>query len=129
MEIFEGDSGSRASRLKINTGRRRRFTEDEKLRIVAESFAGRGRASATPVCAMAIDACMCSSNAQVGTPTSSEPITFAVTWGCNCATRHRNVLFVVRDRLAQSAGNLAIRPGLDSIIPLKILNEYDRMAS
>ncbi|MDQ0560006.1 transposase-like protein [Rhizobium mesoamericanum] len=48
MEIFEGDSGSRLSRLEvINTGRRRRFTEDEKLRIVAESFAGRGRASAT----------------------------------------------------------------------------------
>ncbi|WP_416068530.1 transposase (plasmid) [Rhizobium sp. YTUHZ045] len=48
MEIFEGDSGSRVSRLEvINTGRRRRFTEDEKLRIVAESFAGRGRASAT----------------------------------------------------------------------------------
>jgi transposase len=48
MEILEGDSGSRVSRLEvINTGRRRRFTEDEKLRIVAESFAGRGRASAT----------------------------------------------------------------------------------
>ncbi|WP_437409156.1 transposase [Sinorhizobium meliloti] len=31
----------------INTGRRRRFTEDEKLRIIAGSFAGRGRASAT----------------------------------------------------------------------------------
>ncbi|WFU10901.1 transposase [Rhizobium sp. CB3090] len=47
MEIFEGDSGSRVSRLEvIHTGRRRRFTEDEKLRIVAESFAGRGRASA-----------------------------------------------------------------------------------
>ena len=43
MEIFEGDIGSRVSRLEvINTGRRRRFTEDEKLRIVAESFAGRG---------------------------------------------------------------------------------------
>ena len=48
MEIFEGDIGSRVSRLEvINTGRRRRFTEDEKLRIVAESFAGRGLASAT----------------------------------------------------------------------------------
>jgi transposase len=48
MEIFEGGSGSRVSRLEvINTGRRRRFTEDEKLRIVAESFAGRGQASAT----------------------------------------------------------------------------------
>lgn len=48
MEILEGDIGSRVSRLEvIHTGRRRRFTEDEKLRIVAESFAGRGRASAT----------------------------------------------------------------------------------
>ena len=48
MEIFEGDSGSRVSRIEvINTGRRRRFTEDEKLRIVAESFAGRGQALAT----------------------------------------------------------------------------------
>lgn len=48
MEIFEGDSGSRVSRLEvINTGRRRRFTEDENLRIVAESFSGRGCASAT----------------------------------------------------------------------------------
>lgn len=48
MEILGGDSGSRVSRLEvINTERRRRFTEDEKLRIVAESFAGRRRASAT----------------------------------------------------------------------------------
>lgn len=48
MEILEGDSRSRVSRLEVvNTGRRRRFTEDEKLRIVAENFAGRGRASAT----------------------------------------------------------------------------------
>lgn len=48
MEILGGDSGSRVSRIEvINTGRRRRFSEDEKLRIVAESFAGRGRASAT----------------------------------------------------------------------------------
>jgi len=48
MEIFEGDRGSRVSRIEvINTGRRRRFSEDEKLRIVAESFAGRGQASAT----------------------------------------------------------------------------------
>lgn len=48
MEIFEGGSGSLVSRIEvINTGRRRRFSEDEKLRIVAESFTGRGRASAT----------------------------------------------------------------------------------
>ena len=32
MEILEGDIGSRVSRLEvIHTGRRRRFTEDEKL--------------------------------------------------------------------------------------------------
>jgi transposase len=41
MEVFEGDSGSLVSRLGvINTGRRRRFTEDEKLRIVAEKVCG-----------------------------------------------------------------------------------------
>ena len=47
MDIFKGDGGSQVSRLEvIHTGRRRRFTEDEKLRIVTESFAGRGRVSA-----------------------------------------------------------------------------------
>ena len=48
MNTIEGDITAPVSRLEvINTGRRRRFTEDEKLRIVAESFAGKSRASAT----------------------------------------------------------------------------------
>jgi hypothetical protein len=48
VNTSEGDITTPVSRLEvINTGRRRRFTEDEKLRIVAESFAGKSRASAT----------------------------------------------------------------------------------
>ncbi|WP_188826602.1 IS66-like element accessory protein TnpA [Brucella endophytica] len=48
MSIIEGTPGGRVDRLEIvNTGRRRNFSTEAKLRIVAESFRGENQINAT----------------------------------------------------------------------------------